>query len=90
MLLHVEVGDALDSTYRALDPVAYDEHLVEVVSEQFDGDAGLGTAQHRVYAVADGLAYLDVGSADGREFLTYFIQQFRVGAVFQYERCFDF
>ena len=89
LLLHVEVGDALDSADGAFDPVAYDKHLVEIVSEQFDGYAGLCSAEHGVYTVADGLAYLDVGSADGREFLAYFIKQFRVGTVFQYERSLD-
>ena len=67
------------------DAVAYDEHLVEVVTEKLDGYAGLGTAEHGVDTVADGLAYLDVGSAYGRELLTHLVQQFRVGAVFQYE-----
>ena len=85
LLLYVEVGYALYSAYRALDAVAYDEHLVEVVSEKLDGDAGLGTAEHGVDTVADRLTYLDVGSAYGRELLTHLVQQFRVGAVFQYE-----
>ena len=87
MGLDVEVGYALHTADGALDAVADDEHVVEVVSEELDGYAGLGTAEHGVDAVADGLAYLYIGSGNGREFLAHLIQNLRVGALIEDERC---
>ena len=90
LLLHVEVGNSRNVADSSLDLVAQREHLVQVVSEEFDGDICLRTGQHRVDTVADGLTDFDVCSGDRSEFLAHFGDEFATRAVFQFKRCLDF
>ena len=73
LLLHVQVGNAFHIFHRILDLVSKGEHPVQVVAEKLDSNACLRAAQHGVDAVADGLAYLDIGSRNDRELMAHFV-----------------
>ena len=88
LLLHVEVGDALNVLAGVLYLIADGEHAVEVGAEELDGYAGLCAREHGVDAVGDGLAYLYVGSGENGEALAHVVEHFFVTAVLKLERGF--
>ena len=89
LLLHVQVGNALYVFHGILNLISQSEHTVQVIPEELDGDARLRAAQHGIDAVADGLAYLDVGSGNDRKLAAHLVEQFPVRAVFQFEGSFQ-
>ena len=89
-MLHVQVGHPVHIGNGVLDLVTEHEHLVEVGTEELDGDAGLRTAQHGVDTVTDRLPDFNVRPGDGAQLLTYFFQHLFTRAVTQFEGSFDF
>ena len=73
MLFHIQVGHAFHVADGRFDLVADLIHFVQVVAEQFDGDAGLRTAQHGIYTMADGLSYFDVRSRYDGQFTSHIL-----------------
>ena len=89
LLLHANVGDALDTAHRPLDLLSERIHTVEVFAEQFDGDIRLRAREHGVDAVRNGLPYLHVDAFYGGEAAAHVRQKFFAAAVGEYERRFE-
>ena len=65
LLLDIEVGEAFDIADRGPDVIADVEQSVQIVSEYLYRNRGLSAREHRVDAVRDGLADLDIDSRQG-------------------------
>ena len=90
LLLHVEVGHALDAAYFLLDVVAEGVHLAQIVAEHLDSDVGLRTGEHGVDTVRNRCAHLDRDARHGGEFLSYLGEHFFLVAAGQFEGGFYF
>ena len=62
LLFHIQVGYTFHIADSRLDAVGIHEHVVQIISKEFDGNARLGTRKHGVDTVANRLTQFDIGS----------------------------
>ena len=79
LLLDVDVGDALDFGDGRLDLLTDGVHPVQVRTEDLDRDVRLGAGEHRVDAVGDRAADLEVDAGQDGELLPDFVGQLPAG-----------
>ena len=62
-------------------------HLFQVVTKHFDGNICLRTREHRINAVSDGSANLDIDTRDGCETVTDIVHYLLLTTLVQHEGC---
>ena len=83
LLLDGHIGQILDRANCALDLLTERIHLVQILAEEFDRNVCLGTRQHSVDTVRDGLTNLDIKTLQYAQSRTYISQKLVARAVGQ-------